>query len=162
MASFIAFCCWFCPAGLADPARAAGHHAHVLEHLHERREHLARLIAVARARQILDRLEQILQIALRHRPRVRRHLPRLLVLTLCVLGELFHVARHRLTQLVHQRADFFIRRAALQRVVQLILHAAQFFGGIGEVAFLERERKVPHESSASSCQPGSSLLLSRR
>jgi hypothetical protein len=124
----------------------AGHHLHVLHHLHQGGEHFAGLIAVARAREIFDRLEQILQIALRHRPRARRHLTGLLVLTLRVLRKLLHVARHRLAQLVHQRADFFVRRTALERIVQLILDAAQLFGRIGEIAFLERKREVPHQA----------------
>jgi len=67
---------------LAALALLACDHAHVLHHLHQLREHLTREVPVAGAREIFDGLEQILQILLGHRARVRRHLARLLIAAL--------------------------------------------------------------------------------
>src|SRR5207302_2785199 len=47
-------------------ALVTGHHSHIFQHLHQGRQHLPRLIAIAGPSQILNGLQQVLQILLRH------------------------------------------------------------------------------------------------
>jgi hypothetical protein len=75
---------------LALLALLAGHHAHVLQHLHQSSEHLAGFVAIAAARQLFDLLQEILQILLRHGARIGRHLTRLLLLAFAIARKLLH------------------------------------------------------------------------
>ena len=69
----------------------------------------------------------------------------MLIAALRIARQLLHVARHRLAQLVHKGADLLVRSTALQRILKLILQAAQLLGGIGQIAVFDGERHIPHE-----------------
>ena len=121
-------------------------HAHVFQHLHQAGQQFHGLLGGTGAQQFLDHRQKIFQILWRNHLRIGWHLLHLALHGLGVLCHLVHVARHRLTQPVHQLLDFFLGGAALDRVHQGFLRGAQRFGGVGQVAFLQRHGHVPHEA----------------
>ena len=51
----------------------------------------------------------------------------------------------RLAQLIHQRGDLVLARAALQRVGKLLLDFAQAPLGVGQIALLDAQRRAPQQ-----------------
>ncbi len=129
---------------LAILARLHAASLQVVHHLLQLREQVARLIAVAGLRQVLDLVEHALQIALAKLLAVLGHLLGHVRVLHRALGEFAQELVHGLAQFRHQLVDLLVGGVVLQRLLQRLLRLAQPLLRSGQVAVLDRQRHLPH------------------
>ena len=86
----------------------------------------------------------LIEVLLRHQLiavllRLRRHV----ALVLLLRGERLEIARQRRAELIDQTLDLLRRRPLLQRLHQCVLRRVQGALGLGQIAFLDAERRRP-------------------
>jgi hypothetical protein len=115
----------------------------IVHHALQFLQHLLSLIAGAGARQILDLVEHVVEIALAQHVLGHRllHFGRIvLILPRQLLQELLH----GFAQLIHQLGDFLIGCAVFQRFGKRILGITQAPFGERQIAIFKLQRNAPH------------------
>ena len=119
-------------------------HLQVFQHGLQFLEQPARGILVAGARQIFQPVEHALEILLAQRARVTIERPRKLLRILAhLLGKSLQELVHGRAQLIHQLLDFFVARAAFERLTKRLLCLTQCLFGLRDVSVFKLNGHVP-------------------
>ena len=115
-----------------------------LENVLELRQHALGHFLGSRLGQVLDVLENLIEVLLRHQLiavllLLRRHI----ALVLLLGGERLEIARQRRAEIVDQTLDLLRRRPSFKRLQQRVLSCVQGALGLGQVALFDAQRRLP-------------------